>query len=190
MPLQQLLAEKFLNRPDWDTHGGFIMNQAVATEPSTKSGGEFLTFRIGTAEYAIDVSYVQEIRSYERPSRIAGTPPFIVGAINLRGLVILVIDLRLKLDVLAEYNSFTGMLVLNIHGCVVGALVDSVSTVIEFSADQIKRTPEVDPLKSSASPITGIIEDGEREWLLLDIESLVTTDDVNLIADGLNALSA
>ena len=78
--------------------------------------GEFLTFRLGAEEYGIDILKVQEIRSYEVPTRIANAPPFVKGVVNLRGVIVPIVDLRLKLACeTAEYNSFTVVIVLNVN---------------------------------------------------------------------------
>ena len=92
------------------------------------AGGEFLTFRLGAEEYGIDILKVQEIRSYEQPTRIANAPAFIKGVVNLRGVIVPIVDLRVKLGCESvEYNSFTVVIVLTVKGRVVGAVVDSVS---------------------------------------------------------------
>ena len=109
-------------------------------DPSrTAQGGEFLTFRLGAEEYGIDILRVQEIRSYEQPTRIANAPAFIKGVVNLRGVIVPIIDLRLKLNCdTAEYNTFTVVVVLNVRGRVVGAVVDSVSDVLALTPAQIR----------------------------------------------------
>jgi purine-binding chemotaxis protein CheW len=100
-----------------------------AARADAQASGEFLTFRLGAEEYGIDILKVQEIRSYEQPTRIANAPAFIKGVVNLRGVIVPIVDLRLKLGCdTAEYNSFTVVIVLNVKGRVVGAVVDSVST--------------------------------------------------------------
>src|SRR5262245_53933128 len=105
-------------------------------------GGEFLTFRLGAEEYGIDILRVQEIRSYEAPTRIANAPAFIKGVVNLRGVIVPIVDLRLKLGCeSAEYNHFTVVIVLNVRGRVVGAVVDSVSDVLELNGEQIRPAP-------------------------------------------------
>ena len=76
---------------------------------------ELLTFTLGTEEYAIDILKVQEIRGYEAVTRIANTPAFIKGVINLRGVIVPIVDMRIKFD-LGEpvYNEFTVAIILNI----------------------------------------------------------------------------
>ena len=86
--------------------------------------GEYLTFRLGAEEYGIDILRVQEIRSFEPPTRIANAPAFLKGVVNLRGVIVPIVDLRLKLGCdSAEYNHFTVVIVLNVRGRVVGAVV-------------------------------------------------------------------
>ena len=79
-----------------------------AARAAAAAGGEFLTFRLGTEEYGIDILKVQEIRSYEQPTRIANAPSFIKGVVNLRGVIVPIVDLRIKLNCdSVEYNTST-----------------------------------------------------------------------------------
>ena len=153
------------------------------------AGGEFLTFRLGAEEYGIDILRVQEIRSYEQPTRIANAPAFIKGVVNLRGVIVPIVDLRMKLGCdSAEYNTFTVVIVLNVKGRVVGAVVDSVSDVLELSRDTIKPAPEMSSAVD-AGFITGIgaVKNGtgedasERMLILMDIESLMASAEMGLI---------
>ncbi len=155
----------------------------------TAAGGEFLTFRLGAEEYGIDILRVQEIRSYEQPTRIANAPAFIKGVVNLRGVIVPIIDLRLKLGcATAEYNTFTVVVVLNVRGRVVGAVVDSVSDVLELDQEQIKPSPELNS-SIDANFITGIgtvttghgESESERMLILMDIEGLMTSPDIGLV---------
>src|SRR5690554_8162171 len=98
---------------------------------------EFLAFKLGNEEYGIDILRVQEIRSYEEPTRIANAPSFIKGVVNLRGVIVPVVDLRIKLNCSSvAYDNFTVVIVLNVHGRVVGAVVDSVSDVLALKPEQ------------------------------------------------------
>ena len=146
---------------------------------------EFLTFRLGEEEYGIDILRVQEIRSYEPPTRIANAPHFIKGVVNLRGVIVPIVDLRLKLGCeRAAYTDFTVVIVLNVRGRVIGAVVDSVSDVLAISSDNIKAAPEINS-NVDASHITGIgcIKNGDldRMLILTDIESLLCSADMGLM---------
>jgi len=143
--------------------------------------GEYLTFRLGGEEYGIDILRVQEIRSYEQPTRIANTPEFLRGVVNLRGVIVPIVDLRLKLGCeSAEYNSFTVVIVLNAKGRVVGAVVDSVSDVLALDKDTIKPAPEMSSAVDT-SFITGIGSVAERMLILMDIEGLMASEEMGLI---------
>jgi purine-binding chemotaxis protein CheW len=156
-------------------------DKARGASTAQAAAAEFLTFRLGAEEYGIDILRVQEIRSYEAPTRIANAPSFIKGVVNLRGVIVPVVDLRIKLNCeKVEYNGFTVVIVLNVHGRVVGAVVDSVSDVLELSQDHIKPAPEMNTT-ADAGFITGIASVGERMLILMDIEALMSSADMGLM---------
>ncbi len=149
-------------------------------EASTLGAREYLTFRLDAEEYGIDILKVQEIRSFERPTRIANAPSFIKGVVNLRGIIVPIVDLRLKFNCAkAEYNTFTVVIVLNLGNRVVGIVVDSVSDVMELPADSVKSAPDMDSVINSEA-VLGLASLGERMLILLDIEKLMAGDDMGL----------
>jgi purine-binding chemotaxis protein CheW len=165
---------------DMITEAAHVARHEAARTP-VHAGGEFLTFRLGAEEYGIDILRVQEIRSYEPPTRIANAPSFIKGVVNLRGVIVPIVDLRVKLGCeSAEVNSFTVVIVLNVKGRVVGAVVDSVSDVLELGADHIKPAPEMASAVDTRY-ITGIGSISERMLVLMDIEALMSSADMGLI---------
>ena len=158
-----------------------IARNDSARAAAQKAAAEFLTFRLGAEEYGIDILRVQEIRSYEEPTRIANAPHFIKGVVNLRGVIVPVVDLRIKLGCeKVEYNGFTVVIVLNVRGRVVGAVVDSVSDVLELASELIKPAPEMSN-GTDAGFITGIASVGERMLILMDIEALMSSADMGLM---------
>lgn len=143
---------------------------------------EYLTFRLGNEEYGIDILKVQEIRGYEQPTRIANAPLFIKGVVNLRGTIVPIVDMRLKFNCTqVDYNDFTVVIILNLHQRVVGIVVDSVSDVMELTADAIRSAPDIESAVDSAS-IVGLGSVGERMLILLDIEKLMSNVDMGLAA--------
>lgn len=139
--------------------------------------GEYLTFCLGEEEYGIDILRVQEIRSWEQPTRIANAPSFIKGVINLRGVIVPVVDLRIKLGMgVVEYMPTTAVIVLNVHGRVVGAVVDSVSEVVALGSGDVKPAPELN-CAVDAKVITGIgamkVDGKEKMLILMDIQALL-----------------
>ncbi|HWP18171.1 MAG TPA: chemotaxis protein CheW [Burkholderiaceae bacterium] len=141
---------------------------------------EYLTFRIGAEEYGIDILKVQEIRSYEPPTRIANAPSHVKGVVNLRGVIVPIVDLRLRLGTAScDYNAFTVVIVLHVAGRVVGVVVDAVSDVLEIPAEQVRPAPEISSSVDSAC-ILGLGQIADRMLILLDIEKLMTDPDMGL----------
>lgn len=142
---------------------------------------EYLTFRLDQEEYGIDILKVQEIRGYEKPTRIAHAPGFIKGVVNLRGTIVPIVDMRLKFNCSqSEYNTFTVVIILNLRNRVVGIVVDSVSDVMELTNDNIQSAPDVDSA-IDANCILGLGSVGERMLILLDIEKLMFGVDMGLV---------
>ncbi|SFF93220.1 CheW protein [Duganella sp. CF458] len=141
---------------------------------------EFLAFKLGSEEYGIDILKVQEIRGYEAVTRIANAPEFIKGVINLRGIIIPVVDMRIKFK-LGEpvYDQFTVVIILNINGRVVGMVVDSVSDVTSLTAEQIKAAPDLGTAFSSEYMI-GLGTIDERMLILVDIQRLMSSPEMGL----------
>ena len=161
-----------------------ILEQDLAQPPDfdiASSAGEYLTFRLGREEYGIDILRVQEIRGYEPPTRIAGAPSFIKGVVNLRGVIVPVVDLRLKFGLEeAAYNDFTVVIVLNVAKRVVGVVVDQVSDVVALAAKDIRPPPQFSEAIVEASHIRGIGQTGERMLILTDIETMMCSAEMGL----------
>jgi purine-binding chemotaxis protein CheW len=148
------------------------------------SGGEFLTFSLGSEEYVVDILKVQEIRHYEKPTQIAGAPPYIKGVVNLRGVIVPLVDLRLHLGVSqASYDGSTVVIILNLRQRVVGVVVDGVSDVIALKPEQIHPAAEWRG-STNLGFLTGVgcVKNGEQErmLILLDIEQLMAGEDLDL----------
>jgi purine-binding chemotaxis protein CheW len=141
---------------------------------------EFLAFTLGSEEYGIGILTVQEIRGYEAVTRIANAPEFIKGVINLRGVIIPVVDMRIKFK-LGEpvYDQFTVVIILNIGKRVMGIVVDSVSDVTILKHDQIKQAPALGTT-FSADYLLGLGILDERMLILVDIEKLMSSSEMGL----------
>ncbi len=167
--------------------------QAVSARAAQAGSQEYLTFRLGAEEYGIDILKVQEIRGYEPPTRIANAPSFIKGVVNLRGVIVPIVDMRMKFG-LGEptYDSMTVVIILNVAKRVVGMVVDSVSDVLELKSEQIRPAPEFTGSVDAAF-ITGLgsVVQGEGEaqthrmLILVDIEHLMSSSDMCLVAEQL-----
>lgn len=146
------------------------------------SGNEFLVFTLGNEEYGIEILKVQEIRGYDRVTRIANTPDFIAGVTNLRGVIVPIVDLRVKFILgSAEFDHNTVVIVLSLDsGRVVGIVVDGVSDVLALNAAQIKPAPEY-TVTLSTQYLLGLGSLDERMLILVDIEKLLNSEEMELI---------
>ena len=148
--------------------------------PDVTSLREFLAFKLGQEEYGIDILRVQEIRSYEQPTRIANAPSFIKGVVNLRGVIVPIVDMRLKFNLdSASYDDFTVVIVLNIANRVVGMVVDAVSDVITLTPEQVRAVPDFHS-SIDAEHLLAIGAVDERTLILVDIDKLMTSPDMGL----------
>ena len=145
---------------------------------------EFLTFTLGQEEYAIDILKVQEIRGYDTVTRIANAPDFIKGVINLRGLIVPIVDLRIKFhQSQVEYTPFTVVIILNVAERVVGVVVDSVSDVLALTPSQIRPAPDFSA-SFDTQYILGLATVENRMLIVTDIERLMSSRDMELVADA------
>ena len=138
------------------------MQTVGRTADTADAAQEFLTFRLGEEEYGIEIL------------------AFIKGVINLRGVIVPIVDLRIKFGLgQAEYNQFTVVIVLNVGGRVVGSVVDSVSDVLTLQPEQMRPAP---PFSSSLDTkyLTGFGAVDDRMLILLDIERLMLSSEMAL----------
>ena len=153
------------------------------SETSSTGSREYLTFRLDQEEYGIDILKVQEIRGYERPTRVAHAPEFIKGVVNLRGIIVPIIDMRLKFNCSkVEYDAFTVVIILNLQSRIVGVVVDSVSDVMELPFESLKPAPDVESVIDS-SAVLGLGALSDRMLILLDIEKLMSGLDMGLMPE-------
>jgi purine-binding chemotaxis protein CheW len=146
---------------------------------------EVLSFKLGAEEYGIDILRVQEIRGYEPPTRIANAPAHVKGVVNLRGVIVPIVDMRVRFNLAdVQYNGFTVVIVLNVGHRTVGIVVDSVSDVMELAPEQIRPAPELNG-SIAAQDILGLGTvkhgDAERMLILLDIEKMQLNPEMGLV---------
>jgi purine-binding chemotaxis protein CheW len=146
--------------------------------------GQYLTLRLGDEDYAIDIMRVQEIRSYEEPTKMANSPNFIKGVVNLRGVIVPIVDLRMKLNISkVEYNDFTVVIILKLRGTVIGAVVDAVSDVVNLDANMIKDAPQFESA-IDARFILGLATVGERMLIVMNMEALLSNAEMGMVASS------
>ncbi len=144
---------------------------------------EFLAFTLGQEEYGIDIQKVQELRGYDAVTRIANAPEHIKGVVNLRGIIVPIIDMRIKFNLgTPTYDQFTVVIILNMASRVMGMVVDSVSDVITLSPEQVKPAPEMGSVLDT-DYLIGLGTLDERMLILVDIDKLMTSAEMGLIAE-------
>ena len=151
-----------------------LVTQDQATHYGDQEGQEFLVFSLGREQYGVDILKVQEIRAYEKITSIANTPDFIKGVMNLRGIIVPIIDLRIKFALEhAEYGDQTVVIVIDVGSQVIGFVVDSVSDVMTFTAEQIKPAPDFGT-SLSADYIEGLGSRDDQMTVLMDVGALLS----------------
>ena len=157
----------------------------ITSSPMVAHSGQYLTLRLGSEQYAIDILQVQEIRSYEEPTTMVNSPAFIKGVVNLRGVIVPIVDLRLKLNIeQVAYDEFTVVIILNVHGVVVGAVVDAVSDVVTLNSETIKAAPQFESAIDSRF-IVGLAHVGERMLIVMNMETLMSNSELGILTTSL-----
>lgn len=151
------------------------MNTETTRLAQREQSDQYLTFRLGTEEYGIEILRVQEIRGYSAITAIPGTPRHVKGVMNLRGTVVPVIDLRARFGMPeTEYDKFTVIIVVNVSSKILGIVVDAVSDVLNIAAAEISPAPEFGQ-DVSTTFLSGMAKNDGRLIALLEIERIAGT---------------
>lgn len=144
---------------------------------------EVLSFTLGDEEYGTDLQKVQEIRGYDAVTQIANMPDHFKGVINLRGVIVPIVDMRIQLNLgTPTYDQFTVVIILNFGARIIGMVVDSVSDVITLTPDQIKPAPAMGT-NISCDYLIGLGTVNERMLILVDIARLMSQVDIGLLEE-------
>ncbi|RZJ08197.1 MAG: chemotaxis protein CheW [Rubrivivax sp.] len=139
---------------------------------------EVLTFRIGSEHYAVTLLQVQEIRSFEAPTRLANAAPGVRGCLDLRGTIVTVLDVRTALGADDGIDATTATVILTVGGTVCGLVVDAVDDVVALDAARIQRPPRIGAgvrLVRGLLTLAASASTPERTLQLLDIPELLSS---------------
>lgn len=165
------------------------MTQSIPNAKGAIRGGKFLTFFLGTEEYGIEILKVHEIIGMMPVTHVPRTAKFILGVVNLRGKIIPIIDLRLKLAMeQAPRTEETCVIVVRANGMEVGVMVDKVSEVVNIDAADIEPTPAF-AAGVSTDYILGIGKTQSAVKLLLDIDKALSKEDMQELGSAHEALA-
>jgi len=145
---------------------------------------QYLSFMLAGEQYGVDVVRVQELKGWDSVTRVPSTPPYVLGVINLRGAIVPVIDLRIRLHLeQAPHGPATVIVVVRVPGTrgerTVGLVVDAMNSVHDIAPSSIRPPPSL-PGKDGDRFLEGIMVEGGKLMLLLDVPALVTAS----IEDG------
>ncbi|MDH3513550.1 MAG: chemotaxis protein CheW [Gammaproteobacteria bacterium] len=156
--------------------------QALDMIVSQTNESQILTFRLDGQDYGVSILKIQEIKGWDKITPIPNSPAYVKGVLNLRGVIVPVIDLRLRFGLNeAERDIFTVIIVANVGGRLAGIVVDAVSDVINVGAEQLCEAPEYDG-QQNREFIKGLAQVDGKLLVLLDIDRLVNPDSLNKAA--------
>ena len=153
---------------------------------SQASGGQYLSFNLGGEDYGVDILRVQEIRGWEELRPLPDTPEYVKGVLDLRGTIVPIIDLRIRMNMTdVEYHPTTVIIVLSVNkddgdNQLVGAVVDAVSDVLDVSEKEIRKAPDIGT-KVNDRYLRGMVSRDERMVILLDVDQLFKANELGLL---------
>jgi purine-binding chemotaxis protein CheW len=157
------------------------METVAEKKDVSKYDGQFLTFVLSKEEYGIEILKVREIMGLMEITTVPQTPEYMKGVINLRGKVIPIIDLRLKFAMSEEeHTQKTCIIVVEVGSSQVGIIVDSVSEVTDIKGEDIEDAPSFGQ-EIDTSFITGLGKAKDKIIILLDIEKVLTAEDLEIV---------
>ncbi|MCC6207486.1 MAG: purine-binding chemotaxis protein CheW [Gammaproteobacteria bacterium] len=147
-------------------------------------GSQYLTFVCAGEEYGIEILRVQEIKGWEGATHVPHTPVYVLGVMNLRGLIVPVINLRARFNFEPRrFDASTVVIVVRVQCSMaektVGVVVDAVSEVYTFSNEAILPPPEIGE-GIDGSCVSGLASAGDRMVMLLDIDRLIASSIENI----------
>jgi len=163
------------------------MAEEAATQESIglmrAKAGKYLTFSLKNEEYGFEILKVKEIIGLMNITPVPQTPNFVKGVINLRGKVIPVVDLRSKFEMEeVEHTSETCVIVVDINNVLCGIIVDSVSEVLDTTDKDLEPAPDFGK-SVDTSYILGLAKGKEKVKILLDIDKVLTDQDIDIITE-------
>ncbi len=162
-----------------------MVNTAISENTQQNSILQFLSFTLGDDDYGVDILRVQEIRGWEEVRSIPNTPECIKGVLNLRNIVVPIIDLRIRfLQEEVKYEPTTVIVVLSVENgnvkSTIGIVVDTVSDVLDVQQSNIKDAPNFGS-KIDTRYINGMVSLDDRMVILLDTDKLLNPEEMSEI---------
>ncbi len=142
---------------------------------------QYITFTVGHEEYGVGILAVREIRGWTLENKLPNMPPHVRGIINLRGIIIPILDMRARFGGgMTEATKTHVVVVIQVGETARGLLVDAISDILTISRDQIRPVPAMEVGEAQAKYLTGLFTVEQRMVTLLDVERLFAGENLNL----------
>ena len=149
----------------------------------------YLSFSLGTEEYAVPLLTVREVIAVPEITPVPSAPVHFLGIMNLRGQVISIVDLRLKLGIKSSKSAETSVIICDLEEIVIGIVVDSINSVLSPKQEEISIKPEIQNNRNT-SYITSVYQNGQKLVLILDVKKALGMEDLKPSLQGTSAKAA
>lgn len=159
------------------------LNTSIQDTESSDELLQLVAFQLGGEDFGVDIMQVQEIIRMPEITRIPQSPDYVGGVINLRGKIIVVINLAMRFSLDSkELDDDSRIIVVEVDNHVLGMVVDSVSEVLRLPSADVEPAPEVIKAKINADYLKGVGKLSDRLLILLDLEKVLTEEEIAKVA--------
>lgn len=145
---------------------------------------QYVSFSIGKEEYCVDIIFVREIKGWVPVTPLPNAPEFMLGVLNLRGVIVPIFDMRCRFGMgETQTSSLHVMIIVAVADRVMGILVDAVSDILTVGSNDVLNVPDLDQ-GGNRKFLSGLITHGDKMVAVLSLDKLF---DINLIVEQLNA---
>ncbi|MDH5392534.1 MAG: chemotaxis protein CheW [Gammaproteobacteria bacterium] len=160
------------------------INEKVSSETVARHL-QYLTFLLGEDIYGVDILRVQEVRGWTKVRKIPNTPEYVKGVLDLRGTIVPILDLRMRLSLdKVEYSPITVVIVLAIevgeNKYTIGVVVDTVSDVLDVVKSEIKQSPDFGS-KVETKFVEGMVMTESGMVVLMDIDKMLNPEELSAL---------
>ena len=144
---------------------------------------QLVIFQLGGEEFGVEIMQVQEIIRMPDITRIPQSPEYVEGVVNLRGKIIVVINLDTRFGLeLKELDDNSRIIIVEVGETVVGMIVDSVSEVLRLPTANVEPAPEIIKAKIHADYLKGVGKLDDRLLILLDLEKVLSEEEMTHVS--------
>jgi len=162
----------------------------VYDDEDDSMANKYMTFIVGEESFGIAIEYILEIIELQKVTTVPDMPEYVKGVINLRGKIIPVIDLRLRLKLIEKkYDDRTCIIVTQIQDTAVGFIVDTVQEVVNINESHISPPPDFQKTNNKDKYIKGLGKVGDQVKIILDVEKLLYEKDLDSLRNIKNSMS-